>query len=59
MYVGFHIAECATCNREQSFLGDEQMESIGWRKINGKWECPFCTGNERLLNKIWDEKETE
>lgn len=36
---------CAGCGA--AFMGratDKFIESLGWRKINGKWHCNFCTG---------------
>jgi hypothetical protein len=36
---------CARCGAE--FMGrvtDAHLESMGMRKIDGKWVCGFCTG---------------
>ena len=48
------VATCVKCGkRSQAALGDDIMESIGWRKMErGKWWCPFCTGILGPLTKI-------
>lgn len=30
--------------RQQSWLGRASMEFIGWRRRDGEWWCPICTG---------------
>lgn len=29
-------------------------ERVGWRRIDGRWECPFCCGNEEILKRVFD-----
>jgi len=50
------------CGREQSTpmkgfnnggVGPDVVERFGWRKIDGAWECPFCTGNTEALFKFF------
>ncbi len=46
-----------SCGREQKaycagFPGGLSVgaaENVGWRKIDDKWNCPFCTGNTANL----------
>lgn len=53
--------ECA-CGRKQTYkpanksggITEKEAELVGWRKINGKWECPFCTGNTTNLYKVFE-----
>lgn len=54
------------CGREQSTLmpgfknggvRPKTAEKFGWRKIDGKWECPFCTGNKDMLFRIFGEEQ--
>ena len=33
----------------------EEAELVGWRKIQGKWICPFCSGNTKVLYKVFEE----
>jgi hypothetical protein len=50
---------CSKCKeRSQKWLGTEDMEFIGWRKMKDGWWCPFCTGNLDNLNKIF-KRETD
>jgi len=28
-------------------------EHFGWRKINNKWLCPYCSGNTKNLDKLF------
>lgn len=59
---GFSVAvfRCA-CEREQPAehegfpggIGTSTAELIGWRKIGGQWTCPFCTGNEENLKRVF------
>jgi len=59
---GFSVAvyRC-TCGREQTAKCDgfpggistKIAEFVGWRQINGQWSCPFCTGNEENLKKVF------
>lgn len=48
------VTTCVKCKkRSQTWLGEEAMESIGWRKMEPKqWWCPFCTGITAPLNRI-------
>lgn len=56
--------ECA-CGRKQSYapatkrggVTEKEAEWIGWRKINGEWNCPFCTGNKNNLKRIFNKGE--
>lgn len=49
------------CGRRQKYavegdkggVTEKEAEWIGWRKIDGWWTCPFCTGNTDNLNRIW------
>lgn len=65
---GFNVAvyRCA-CKREQTAncheynnrngkrgLNTSTAERFGWRRINGIWECPFCTNNTDMLFKVFD-----
>ena len=59
---GFSVAvfRCK-CKREQTAshenvpggISIQLAEKVGWRQINGKWECPFCTGNQENLKKVF------
>ena len=53
-----------TCDKTQSIVENDfdpdgitliEAEHLGWRKINGEWKCPFCTGQLGNLKKLWDE----
>jgi len=48
---------CTACERIQTSLSEEAAELIGWRKIASKWECPFCTGNTGILEKLFENLE--
>jgi len=37
----------------------ETVERFGWRRIDGKWECPFCTGNTEALNNFFNARGRE
>jgi hypothetical protein len=53
------------CGRVQGYAASEdsggittdEAEHFGWRKIDGAWHCPFCTGNldnlKRVMFKTW------
>ena len=49
------------CGRCQSYapagrsggITVKEAERVGWRKIDGAWACPFCSGNIANLNKIF------
>lgn len=43
-----------SCGRTQKDIGAQDLEAIGWRKIDGEWQCPFCTGNTDNLKKAFD-----
>ena len=56
------------CGRQQTarhpdFLGGNKgvrpqvVERFGWRKIEGRWRCPFCTGNTAKLRAFCGAKE--
>lgn len=53
--------KCA-CGRKQSYapegvrggITEKEAELIGWRKIDGKWVCPICTGNTGNLGKVFN-----
>jgi rubredoxin len=38
----------------QTAIAEEAAEHIGWRKIQGEWKCPLCTGNNKNLMKAFD-----
>ena len=49
------------CGRKQSYappdksggITEEEAEFIGWRRINNKWKCPYCSGNLENLNRCF------
>ena len=43
------------CGRMQTFIIPEAVEQVGWRFISDKWNCPFCTGNTKNLEKVFKE----
>lgn len=50
------------CGRGQSITDETARvgcsigaaELVGWRNINGRWECPYCTGNTANLNQVFN-----
>lgn len=51
------------CGREQTAavpgfsggIGTKTAAQIGWeQQADGSWLCPFCTGNEDKLMRIWE-----
>ncbi len=48
---------CSACGKIQTSLSEEAAELIGWRKIANQWECPFCTGNTGILEKLFENLE--
>ena len=57
-----HI-RCVECDRSQGIVparkpgGVTELEaqSFGWKSDNdGFWHCPFCTGNEDKLRRIFE-----
>lgn len=52
------------CGREQTAacpemgysggLCEELAERFGWRRIDGKWTCPFCTNNTANLFGLFE-----
>jgi rubredoxin len=49
---------CGWCDSGASGrVTDKFLESIGWRKIGGKWVCPFCTGASPLFHMRDEEGE--
>jgi len=49
-----HRVTCAKCRkRSQTWLGADDMETIGWRKVGGRYWCPFCTGILGPLKRIF------
>lgn len=51
---------CAGDGRVQKKLDadDENpaaLESVGWRRIDGRWYCPFCCGTEAALYKVFNQ----
>lgn len=65
---GYNVAvyRCK-CGREQSAACDPYpggidpyiAERMGWRRIDGLWECPFCTGHTDNLFKVFGIDEEE
>jgi hypothetical protein len=59
---GYNVAvyRCK-CGREQTAacpsypggIDSYHAELMGWRKIDGLWECPFCTNNLDNLFKVF------
>ena len=49
---GDYVCECGRGQSGHN-VGEEAVEAIGWRKIDGKWSCPFCTGNTENLKKVF------
>ena len=57
---------CVECDRCQGYapagqgggVTEAEVELIGWRKIDGEWLCPYCTGNTSNLQKVF-ERSTE
>ena len=55
--------DCA-CGRSQAYapahqpggITDEEAVAIGWRREQGRWLCPFCSGNARDLRKVVEGK---
>ena len=41
------------CGRRHSKSTDKYAETMGWRKINKKWVCPFCCNNTAYLDTIF------
>ena len=50
---GCLIVRC-DCGRQQSDIGQESLELVGWRIVDAAWKCPFCTGNTGNLKKVFD-----
>lgn len=57
--------ECS-CGRKQPKaaenkigIGEKAAESVGWRKIDGKWKCPFCCNSTDALFNIFKKAEEE
>lgn len=56
--------ECV-CGRKQTYkpankpggITEKEAGLVGWRKIDGKRECPFCTGNTANLYKVFEKAE--
>lgn len=46
---------CPCGRRQTDSIGEAMAERMGWRKINGEWHCPFCTGNEDSLRRLFME----
>lgn len=38
---------------ERGGCTEDEAETIGWRLINGEWQCPYCTGNTANLDKVF------
>lgn len=38
-------------------VSESVAELIGWRKINGLWVCPFCSGNIENLKRVFGVEE--
>ena len=50
--------DCGRCqgyDNDGTFKGcnSKEVELIGWRLIDGRWNCPFCTGNTDNLYKVF------
>lgn len=56
-----HALPRAPCKRFQPHApGDreggitvEEAAAVGWRRAPGGWRCPFCSGNEEGLNRVF------
>lgn len=54
----------AACGREQGYApawlpgGVTVVEAtaLGWKRTERWWLCPFCSGNEEMLRKFWNER---
>lgn len=53
-----------TCGRCQTYVGasyipmePEHIEQVGWRKVDGKWLCPLCSGNTANLDRVFGKGE--
>ncbi len=45
------VCRCGIGCAGQVINVDAALERNGWRKVNGQWECPTCTGNTRQFWK--------
>ena len=47
------------CGSKQTQVGNSglHIERAGWRKIDGRWCCPSCTGNKSNLWDVFDGEE--
>ncbi len=50
---------CGRCQRyasdtEYGGITESEAELIGWRLIDNKWNCPFCTGNTNNLFGVFN-----
>lgn len=43
----------AKCDGFPGGIPESTAEFVGWRRIDGKWECPMCSGNEANLQKVF------
>lgn len=42
------------CGRMQTLIAVAVVEQLGWRRIAGDWKCPFCTGNTKNLERVFN-----
>lgn len=57
---GRWVFQCA-CGRAQGYappdrgggVTEQEAEHLGWRKVDGQWVCPFCTGNTSTLAEVF------
>lgn len=48
---------CRCGRKQRATISEKIAELIGWRKIDGQWYCPFCTGNQENLWRVFNNKE--
>ncbi len=55
------VLQCA-CGRVQRIVAadqpggctEEEAKSVGWVRDGDSWSCPFCSGNEDKLRRVFD-----
>jgi hypothetical protein len=48
--------KCGRCHSDSykdKKRGDKFFETMGWRKIDNHWMCPYCTGNTEFLDAVF------
>lgn len=61
IWDGQWVFSCVECGDQEDYalpdggggVTEEEAETLGWRKVDGEWICPFCSGSKKSPQKFF------